>query len=550
MALSKSTRMTILLAIDTAFFLLEIVTGYAVHSLALVADAFHMLNDVLSLLVGLWAVKISTQKKDPERFTYGWQRAETIGALINGVFLVALCLSIFLEAIQRFVEPQEISNPKIILIVGCCGLASNILGLFLFHDHGHDHGAGGHGHAHGEEGDLASAEEGIGNIAGKDSETVADQRGNIADVLPQNRIAGWAKTNNSSEISNRTRAITIDESTPLSPSNRSSATGRNRRSSSTRGYSTLGDDIPVHPNSFRRSFIARASEDPTVVGDEEFEEDDTIAEDIHEDAPLIAQQKSNGSTSSKGHRKSRSRSSARKISHQNHAHTQPETAGGHGGHSHGDLNMRGVFLHVLGDALGNIGVIASALFIWLTPFTWRFYTDPAISLVITIIILLSAIPLCKAASRILLQAVPEHLSIDDIKSDIEKLDGILSCHHLHVWELKNATFVASLHVRVGFDFDDREGAKKYMDLVREVDNCLHGHGIQNSTIQPEFCTEPSHDHTGTSSGDETDPDAASGSATKGSKTTSLCETSKVCLLECGDSCDSGKKCCDRKSDRH
>src|SRR5436305_4236817 len=120
-------------------------TGYAVHSLALVADSFHMLNDVLSLCVGLWAVRIAN-KESSKIYTYGWQRAETLGALINGVFLIALCFSIFLEAIQRFVTPQTVSNPKLVLIVGCFGLASNILGLFLFHDHGH-----GHGHGHGNE---------------------------------------------------------------------------------------------------------------------------------------------------------------------------------------------------------------------------------------------------------------------------------------------------------------------------------------------------------------------------------------------------------------
>lgn len=71
MGLSKSTRISILLAIDSAFFLLELTVGYAVHSLALVADAFHMLNDVLSLCVGLWAVKVAQQKTSSKQYTYG-----------------------------------------------------------------------------------------------------------------------------------------------------------------------------------------------------------------------------------------------------------------------------------------------------------------------------------------------------------------------------------------------------------------------------------------------------------------------------------------------
>lgn len=150
MAFSKSTRIIILLVIDTMFFLLELSVGYAVHSLALIADAFHMLKNVLSLCVGLWAVKVFNSRPSSNTYTYGWQRAQTLGALVNGVFLVALCVSIFLEAIQRLVEPQ-VSQPKLVLIVGSLGLASNIAGLFLFHEHGH-------GHGHGDE--IADAEEG------------------------------------------------------------------------------------------------------------------------------------------------------------------------------------------------------------------------------------------------------------------------------------------------------------------------------------------------------------------------------------------------------
>ncbi len=67
-------------------------------------------------------------------------------------------------------------------------------------------------------------------------------------------------------------------------------------------------------------------------------------------------------------------------------------------HSHGSMNMRGVLLHVLGDALGNVGVVASGLIIWLTTWSWKYYSDPVISLVITCIIFTSALPLGKLGS--------------------------------------------------------------------------------------------------------------------------------------------------------
>lgn len=74
-----------------------------------------------------------------------------------------------------------------------------------------------------------------------------------------------------------------------------------------------------------------------------------------------------------------------------------------GGSHHGSMNMRALLLHVLGDALGNVGVISSGLIIWQTTWKYRFYSDPIISLLITAIIFSSALPLVKSASFILLQ---------------------------------------------------------------------------------------------------------------------------------------------------
>ncbi|KAF2498234.1 cation efflux protein [Lophium mytilinum] len=552
MGLSKSHRILILLAIDSAFFFLELIIGYAVHSLALVADSFHMLNDVLSLIVGLWAVRVANQRTNSKMYTYGWQRAETLGALVNGVFLVALCLSIFLEAIQRFVEPQEVSHPQLVMIVGCFGLASNILGLFLFHDHGHSHG----GHSHGPADTHSAAEEGHAGHTHDEDEAVADESGNIADVLPESRIGNLPSAisntpRKGSDPAGRNVSWTHSDTSTIKANSKTNTLKKNRKHSRSRsrGYSNI-EEIYVHPSSFRSEIINASRIDEADSSSTDNENETASPAPVEgqasptETSPLIKR----GSHSSHSHGK--------KDWHADHKHNAPKDGGKSGGHghSHGDLNMRGVFLHVMGDALGNIGVIASALFIWLTDFSWRFYADPLISLIITVIILASAIPLCKAASRILLQAVPAGISIDDIKEDIAELPGIVSCHHLHVWQLSDTKLVASLHVQVGFDFKG-EGSARYMTLAKAVRKCLHEYGIHSSTIQPEFCLDKNHDHVDQAEADESSCDdefpngggsgngngVGSGSKT-GSKTGST-TGEDVCLLECGDDCEGGKQCC-------
>ena len=95
--------------------------------------------------------------------TYGYARAEVVGALINAVFLFALCFSIAVESFKRFLVIEHIEDPELIIVVGGVGLAINLFGMCLFGDvgHGHSHGddAGhghSHGHSHGEKEDRGS----------------------------------------------------------------------------------------------------------------------------------------------------------------------------------------------------------------------------------------------------------------------------------------------------------------------------------------------------------------------------------------------------------
>lgn len=548
MALSKSNRIIILLIIDTLFFLLELIVGYTVHSLALIADSFHMLNDVLSLIVGLWAVKVANQESNSKTYTYGWQRAETLGALVNGVFLVALCMSIFLEAVQRLFEPQEVKNPKLVLIVGCLGLLSNILGLLLFHDHQHGPGADGHGHehAHDEEGDLHAAEE--GHLHEHSTRKMADERNTVASIMPEN-VVGVRRTD-SDDVGERPQIIGNENpgfQAGGQPSlSTSGDTTRNRRHSTanrrtSRGYSGSKprgfpniEDIQVHPAD-RYQTIINASQ----LNDNESA---TESEDGGHDEATATERTSLLGNQDRTPRYTNGDSAASKPVkdddiHRGHNHALPKTGKkSHGGHSHADLNMRGVFLHVMGDALGNIGVIASAAIIWLTSYSWRYYVDPGISLVITVIILCSAIPLCKAASRILLQAVPAGMSIDHIQEDINSIRGVVSSHHLHVWQLSDTKLVASIHIQVGSEIKD-EGSDSYMEIAKEIRRCLHAYGIHSSTIQPEFApdTESESQNGGTSHENTRIPSRAS----------SLRDDTNACLLDCGDECPRGQ-CCPKK----
>ncbi|XP_046665272.1 zinc/cadmium resistance protein [Homalodisca vitripennis] len=327
----KKCRLISMFWLTTFFFLVEIVVGYVTNSMALVADSFHMLSDVAALVVAFLSVKMSPKKWSKN--TFGWARAEVLGALVNAVFLVALCFSITVEACKRFIEVEEIHEPRLIVVVGALGLLVNVIGLFLFAEHG------GHGHSH-------------GGIA--------------------------------------------------------------------------------HSHTRLTQLVSVGARDDN-------ENDETFC------PPMEKEHSHNGKIPSAD-----------------------------------QMNMRGVFLHVLADALGSVIVIASATVVWLTNWKYRYYMDPALSVLMVMLILRSVWPLLQESALILLQTVPTHIQVDAIQRRLlDKVDGVLAVHEFHVWQLAGDRIIASAHIRC-------RNLSEYMKIAEKVKEFFHNEGIHSTTIQPEF----------------------------------------------------------------
>lgn len=120
-------RLVITLLLAAGYMLAEAIGGWWTGSLALLADAGHMLSDVAALVLSLAALWIAERPPSPRR-TYGYYRAEILAALVNGATLIAISIYIFAEAIRRLREPPEIlALPMLAIAVG--GLAVNLIGL-------------------------------------------------------------------------------------------------------------------------------------------------------------------------------------------------------------------------------------------------------------------------------------------------------------------------------------------------------------------------------------------------------------------------------------
>jgi cobalt-zinc-cadmium efflux system protein len=121
--------LVIAMAITTTFFIVELVGAFVSNSLALLADAAHMLTDVAAIGLALFAMWLASRTTRPER-TFGYLRAEILAALVNAVSLIVLAIYIFWEAWHRFQEPPEVKSGPL-LVVAVAGLLANIAAAWV-----------------------------------------------------------------------------------------------------------------------------------------------------------------------------------------------------------------------------------------------------------------------------------------------------------------------------------------------------------------------------------------------------------------------------------
>ncbi|KAF8347863.1 CDF zinc transporter [Amanita rubescens] len=329
--MKNTTRIGIVLIISIGFFIAEISVGFRTKSLALIADAFHYLNDIVAYSIAFAAAHLQDNGQHTISFTYAFHRAELVGAFFNGVFLMALALSILLQSLGRFINIEVVNSPLDVLIVACVGLALNIASATVVHDHG------GHGHGHSHSG----------------------------------------------------------------------------------GPQPLPDFL-------------------------ELDKINHVVDGVH-------------------------------ASH-NHSTNPPAIP------AHRNMGLIAVVIHLIGDAINNIGVIIAALIMWKLKSPIRFYADPAASLAISFIIFASALPITYKTGRILLEASPIYLDLEKIKQDITTIPGVESIHDLHVWSLSQSVILASLHVCVPLETSLLQWEK----MEQCLQHCFSAYGIGHVTISPEI----------------------------------------------------------------
>ncbi|MCO7176655.1 cation diffusion facilitator family transporter [Sporolactobacillus kofuensis] len=140
-----------------------------------------------------------------------------------------------------------------------------------------------------------------------------------------------------------------------------------------------------------------------------------------------------------------------------------------------NLNIRSAFLHVLGDLLGSVGaIVASLMIMW---FGWVI-ADPIASILVSLIILKSGWGVTRQSVNILMEAKPENLDLEEVRSRILQLNGVQGLHDLHIWTITSGFYSLSCHLTVS-DGVDRD------QILTQVEQLLADYHLEHSTIQIE-----------------------------------------------------------------
>lgn len=142
------------------------------------------------------------------------------------------------------------------------------------------------------------------------------------------------------------------------------------------------------------------------------------------------------------------------------------------------MTVRGAFLHVLGDTLSSVGVIAAGAIIW---WTGWLIVDPIISLVISVVILVGAYRLVRDAVDVLLEAAPAHVDLEAIRQLMAEVPGVTGVHDLHVWTISSGIYALSAHLVV----PDPLACNNDEILTAVKHKLFDGFGIDHTTIQIE-----------------------------------------------------------------
>jgi cobalt-zinc-cadmium efflux system protein len=155
-----------------------------------------------------------------------------------------------------------------------------------------------------------------------------------------------------------------------------------------------------------------------------------------------------------------------------------------------NLNVRGAYLHVLSDTVSSVGVVVAGILIIVTN---NYIFDPIVSALIGVFIFISCLRLIKESTHILMEAVPEHIDLQQVSQDIQKISCVKEVHNLHIWSISSDVYALNVHILI-----DAKDTNSLNQIITQINEMLKSkYRITHSVIQSECecCVDDAHNRT-------------------------------------------------------
>lgn len=367
--------------ICTIFMVIEIIGGYLANSIAIMSDAAHLLSDLFGFAVSILSIYIS-RKVATSSMSFGYHRAEIIGALASVTLIWALTIWLLYEATLRIINPPEVDG-FIMLLVAVIGFTFNlVMGIVLtYKGVGHSHGLQkcNHDHSHGD--------------------------------------------------------------------------------SHAHGHEHHHEHKGKH---------------------KDFEEDKKHSRhhehDKHEHEHGHGQQGKHSSSDSEDlnfdHRSHHSDTEIKKKSKGLKDEEENNT----------NVNLRAAIIHVIGDALQNLGVIVAGAIIYFFP--GASIVDPICTYIFSIIVVFTTVRIVKDCITILMESTPTDIDLQELEKDLKSIEGVTEIHDLHVWCLSLGKVSLSCHITSKYTQATLKQAKRILkkkykieQVTLQVEDCKNKHNF-------------------------------------------------------------------------
>ncbi|ANQ10004.1 Cation diffusion facilitator transporter domain-containing protein [Plasmodium coatneyi] len=488
----KATKKLIIASIICIIFMIiEIVAAILANSLSLMTDASHLFCDLLSFALNLFSIYVSTFEGNVD-MSFGYHRAEIIGALFSIFFIWALSAYILYSAVFRLFEVQTVDG-YIMFVTAFVSTLANIFIAFVLkvHSHGfefigqrrcsHSDETNGHTHQIKTWKNDTSKSVKNGKYKNINSDIVIADDGDAAAhaaACNKNNISiGKINTSSCSYVAfdyyENVNQINMDNPHQ----------GDSRAAGGTGGGegTTAGKK-----NSQNGQHTQRALLDPTannfphdnhLANDEDVQKDDGHFKNLASNSSYML---SNGESEenvlcdpydSHSHDHSHDHSDG-------HSHHHPHDHSHH--HSHDELSsisLKTAYLHAISDLLQNIGVMIASLIIWYNP--KYSITDPICSIIFCFIVFSTTISVIKEILNVLMEGTPVSINLMDIKNDLLKIPGVIDVHDLHVWSLSIGKPALACHIVAHKNFS-------HTVLNNATLLCQNKYKILHTTVQTDY----------------------------------------------------------------